>query len=66
MERINNLTGKIIPKTLPFLEYVEGKICDECGEKKIVYNCFFCGAPICCHNCGCLSLISEDKQMQGD
>lgn len=55
MERISDLTGKTIPETLPFLEFTN-VICDECGEEKILCNCPFCGAPVCCHGCGCPSL----------
>jgi hypothetical protein len=59
MERISDLTGKVIQETLPFLEYDTRKVCDECGEAKMVYNCPFCGAPNCCHGCGCPSLVDS-------
>ena len=29
------------------------------GEAKMVYNCPFCGAPNCCHGCGCPSLVDN-------
>ena len=59
MEKISLLTGKVIPETLPFLSYAK-ELCDECGEAKLIYNCPFCGAPVCCHGCGCPSLDESE------
>lgn len=62
LSRISNLTGKAIPEDLPFLEFDLRIKCDECGQYKLVYNCPFCAAPICCHGCICPSLAKYKEE----
>ena len=49
VETINYFTGKSQPHSgLP--RSSDGEKCEECSTV-LVYNCIFCGAPVCCPKC---------------